>query len=219
MLPSAPSLVSISAAIVALGVHRERARELVDEGKLRFVFDLKGGNHIPYLRFWLPELTDRKAVRSLSWAQALSQIIPLGMRQRISSVELARICDLSLPFVMDRCRVGILHGALEGSRRWIEVSSVRQWLWDAWLSRPEPANHFASPEAFSVTGRTSHGARGHGAQEHNLGGAPISPGAGPGSLCAASGAESAVLTLPRPQKLKLKAFKGSPEPVAALPSG
>lgn len=220
MLPQPATLVSIGAAVAALGVDRERLREWVDEGRLRWVFDLRGGSRLPCFRFWLAELKEPKAVRSLSWEQALSRIIPMEVRQRIASLELARLFDMSNVYVWERRQAGVLRGTLEHSRRWIELSSVRQWLRSNWLSCPDAANHFASPEAFSTTMvRTSDGARRHRVQEQISGERPFSSGDGPESRCGTPGAISAVLALPRPQKLKLKAVKGLPEPFTACSSG
>jgi hypothetical protein len=133
-------LVSPAAARVILGVTREQFGCMLDDGRLRWAFDLsRPGCRCRVIRVWAMELYHPESVRALDWNAGISQILPWVHRSRLRATELSQLLDLAHPALWDRLKAGLLSSNYDSRARWIPLTEIRAWLAAAWLSKPAAA--------------------------------------------------------------------------------
>lgn len=133
-------LVSPPAARVILGVTREQFGFMVDDGRLRWAFDLSlPGSRCRVVRVWARELYHPESVHELDWNGGISQILPWVHRSRLRSTELSQLLDLAHPALWDRLKAGLLGSHCDSRVLWIPLADIRAWLAAAWLSKPAAA--------------------------------------------------------------------------------
>jgi predicted DNA-binding transcriptional regulator AlpA len=192
-----------------LGVNRDRIRRMTECGQLRWVFNLAGPRGaIPFLRFWLEELRDPATARSTPWEQAIRAILPFEFRPSLRTAEVSALLDISGPALWQMIRQGRLPSEIKRHVAWVPRDAVADWLNRAWLSRPADT---IDPVRSLIPSPSPRPPRyGMCKEQHTSQGLPF-------SLAARRTHRQhlpAVQTPPRPQKAKLKAFKGRGGPVS-----
>jgi hypothetical protein len=131
------ALVTAETARISFGCDAETLQEMVDDGRLRWVWDI--GLHgydarrlatraSRELRFWLTELRDPPLTAALTAAQVIDQVIGT-QRDRLRAVELERhvlVCSASL--IWQLLRAGEFAGPLVGHSQFIWRVSLANFL-------------------------------------------------------------------------------------------
>lgn len=124
--------VDVAFVRAARGISADKVRELVDAGKLLWVFNLARTNERSrprHLRFWSPEILNAQAVADLRLENVIEKILPAA-RHRFNGAEIGRWLMISRSKVQ---QLGFeLTGVLE-NRRLLHIP--RQPLADYLASR------------------------------------------------------------------------------------
>ena len=120
------ALVGMEVVRAFRGVEADAINELVDAGKLRWVWDLSTGRkgRIRALRFWLNEIIAPEATRQLAPAAVVRAVLGTD-RTRWRGVELAQLLLVSRPHIFKLRKskaIGgeIVHGTLFVARPVVE---------------------------------------------------------------------------------------------------
>jgi hypothetical protein len=118
---------------VARGISADKVNELVESGKLLWVFNVgrtSNGVKARQLRFWLPEVLDPAAVRGLRLDDVVSKILPEG-RNSFNGSEIGQWFLISRPTVM---RIGKeMRGIVKNRLLHVERHALAGYLTARWL--------------------------------------------------------------------------------------
>jgi hypothetical protein len=128
-------LVTIDAVRAVRGLDAEGVWAEVDQGRLRWVWDISTRPHgrdtrtlsVRELRFWVAELIAPELCQPLAPEQAFALILGKGRQQwRAGEVMQGLLCSRS--FVKRLIDAGELSGPIAGHTRWITRSSLAAFL-------------------------------------------------------------------------------------------
>ena len=120
------ALVTSDTVCSALGVDAETLSARVDNGELRWVWDVSvKRNCIRELRFLAAELTEARTHASLDLI--LREILP-ARRERLRSSEVAQLLRVCNPHVMRLLKHGELTGDKVGHSQHVHLAAVKTFL-------------------------------------------------------------------------------------------
>ncbi len=133
-------LVQTDTAMATLGLSRETVLGMVDDGSLRWVFDVSlrreaGPAAAPRreLRFWTRELDPAGALAGLSLPLAIDLIVGRELMPELRATTVRDILCLQPQQVQRLVHAGELRGRRDGHPCWIERASVVDFLRRRWV--------------------------------------------------------------------------------------
>jgi hypothetical protein len=122
--------LDVNGVRAARGISADRVNELVEAGKLLWVFNLgRDEKSIRHLRFLAREVANPSGWSSVQLPEVIAQILPVS-RRSFSSAEIAQWFLVSRPTA---CRLGSELGALKNRAWQIERPPLAAYLESQWV--------------------------------------------------------------------------------------
>jgi hypothetical protein len=126
------ALVTVETARCALGVDTDSILAMLDDGTLRWAWNISAGSQLREIRIWARDVityqTGLGPERLHSSTEVIDSVIGT-QRDRLSSVEIStHILICSRDLAGDLVRLGQLRGDLVGHTQWITRDSLVQFL-------------------------------------------------------------------------------------------
>lgn len=121
-------LVSVEMARAALGVDAGTIAMMVDDGRLRWVWDISAGGGLQrHLRIWAREIITPELNGFLPEAEVLDSVIGTK-REHLRAVEVGQLLLCSRTHMLQLIRSGALSGPLTGHTQHITRTSLAAFL-------------------------------------------------------------------------------------------
>jgi hypothetical protein len=122
------SLVTLDFVRAARGVSADAVLAMVDDGKLRWVWDVSSGRgDIRAFRFLAAEVVAHESVRTLTTAAVVSLVLG-SERQRWRGVELAQLLLVSRPQIFRLRKAGAIKGKIDCGTLYVQRPVLEKFL-------------------------------------------------------------------------------------------